>query len=404
MNIVKTSDLKFDIETIKHIEKNKSILETQSEQISKSKITDLDYVKQKINKINKNLIKLCLNLLGLKYDENKINNLAIADLFDYFGKKTNSIYLNTDTIQITNFFDNIENIIKFSEQFEWVIFVKNLCIIYTNENITKIFDKSNNLDSFEFITTSYKQTEQMNRLILSNKIDDYLDNYCLNILDTFKSSDNDTIKKTTKINIYKLIIDNLRRTVVNKNNVIKIHSAIKQTEGDYIYKTINADSNKYIKCLEVGMACGTSAFYILSNLKSTLISVDPFQSTQWESHGIDLLKELDLNSSHELIQKKNFIALPEVLSLYGENSFDFIFIDGWHTFDYTLIDFFYASLLVRVSGSIVIDDALHPGVTKCVQYIRTNYPNFEKLDSPNTVASFKKNANDTREWNYHKNF
>ena len=48
------------------------------------------------------------------------------------------------------------------------------------------------------------------------------------------------------------------------------------------------------------------------------------------------------------------------------DKFDLIFIDGWHTFYYTLVDFFYSNLLLKIGGMIIIDDALHAGVAKCV--------------------------------------
>ena len=39
------------------------------------------------------------------------------------------------------------------------------------------------------------------------------------------------------------------------------------------------------------MAYGISAFYILTNENVNLISIDPFQSTQWNNYGVNLLKE-----------------------------------------------------------------------------------------------------------------
>ena len=96
--------------------------------------------------------------------------------------------------------------------------------------------------------------------------------------------------------------------------------------------------------------------------------------------------------------------MPELLE-DNEEKFDFIFIDGWHTFDYTLLDFFYADKLLRKGGIIIIDDAKHLGVAKCVRYIDTNYRNFyRKLKSHNTIACYKKIGNDERTWNYHKHF
>jgi predicted O-methyltransferase YrrM len=122
------------------------------------------------------------------------------------------------------------------------------------------------------------------------------------------------------------------------------------------------------------------------------------------SYGIKLLKQYDLHKNHKLIQKKSYEALPLLLQKYGEESFDLIFIDGWHTFDYTLIDFFYADKLLKINGIIIIDDALHSGVKKCIDYLNTNYKFYNKIESPITLGAFQKTKNDDREWNFHKNF
>ena len=54
-------------------------------------------------------------------------------------------------------------------------------------------------------------------------------------------------------------------------------------------------------------------------------------------------------------------SIPKFLT---KKPFDFIFIDGWHTFDYTLVDMFYADRLLRIGGYLLIDDALHQGPSK----------------------------------------
>ena len=181
--------------------------------------------------------------------------------------------------------------------------------------------------------------------------------------------------------------------------IIKIDSSIKSFEGKYISDIIKKYNFK--KCLEIGFANGVSAVYILKNINTSLISIDPFQKTQWKDNGRKLVKNLKLNTRHKCIEKKSYEALPELLKKDGNNSFDFIFIDGWHTFDYTLVDFFYSNLLLKIGGIIIIDDALHAGVADCVKYLNSNYKFYEKLVSPNTIASYKKIKDDDREWNFH---
>ena len=193
-----------------------------------------------------------------------------------------------------------------------------------------------------------------------------------------------------------------------ENKLVKINSAINKIESSFLRKIIK--DNKFYLCLEVGMAFGASSLSILlelsnlENKKKKLISIDPFQKTQWNSMGLNLISETGFSQFHTLIEEKSYIALPKLLETY-ENKFQFIFIDGWHTFDYTLVDFFYADKLLEISGIIVIDDAKHSGVNKCVQYIKTNlYQAYRKLNSPNTVACFKKINHDVKNWNFHKNF
>ena len=59
---------------------------------------------------------------------------------------------------------------------------------------------------------------------------------------------------------------------------------------------------------------------------------------------------------------------------------DLAFIDGWHTFDYALIDFFYADRLLNVGGVIMLDDMGYPAVRKLARYILT-HRRYERLGS-----------------------
>lgn len=210
---------------------------------------------------------------------------------------------------------------------------------------------------------------------------------------------NETIKKNIIIKL-KLHLINYFKRVFLENKKLKVHSNIKLTEGNYLIKIIN--DNNFKECLEIGMAYGVSATYMLSIKDVKLTSIDPFQTIQWKSSGLELLKSLKFEKNHKLIEEKSYNVLPTLLK--DNKVYDFIFIDGWHTFDYTLIDFFYADKLIKKGGVIVIDDALHPGVRKFVDYINTNYKWYKKLDSPITLASYEKIKEDDREWNFHKNF
>jgi predicted O-methyltransferase YrrM len=237
--------------------------------------------------------------------------------------------------------------------------------------------------------------------ILLDKNENLFLDYVLNdLVSTFKYY-NKNILDQFLINFNKSIIETFKR-VYTKNKTIKFSSAIYGKEGKFITDLI--DKHELSNCLEIGMAYGISSFYILSVKNTKLISIDPYQKEQWSNNGMNLIKEFNFQKRHKLMEMKNYIALPKLLEK-NQNKFDFIFINGFHTFDYTLLDFFYSNLLLKINGYILIDDALHHGVNKCIEYIKSNYSDsYKKLDSPVTFALFKKINEDKREWNFHKNF
>jgi predicted O-methyltransferase YrrM len=282
------------------------------------------------------------------------------------------------------------------------MFFKNFNPKIKKKDIRKLINKefSFNYDQ-EFIKYIDDIQKQMQFVINTFKIlinnDENL--YLNTMMKYFYSlSDINNNKVVNDITYNKYIIQKFKKIKI-KNQLISIDSNIKDTEGQFISKYSNGN------CLEIGMANGISAFYILSNNNvKHLISIDPFQNEQWKNVGIKFLKEYNMSDRHTLYEKKSYIALPELLNKYGSNYFDLIFIDGWHTFDYTLVDFFYANLLLKIGGMIIIDDVLHAGVKQCVNYILTNYKFYKKIESPNTLYAGIKEKEDNRDWNFHCKF
>jgi len=265
--------------------------------------------------------------------------------------------------------------------------------IYYIDNI----DKKSLKDIINYYNNIFNFHNELYQYFIDKDYDKYIDLYYITIYNNIKSYD---LSKEIKITINKLLLTFLKRTFVNKN-VKKINSSIKNSEGSFISDIIK--KYNYKKCLEVGFAFGISAFYILSNPNTTLISIDPFQKSQWNNYGKKLLKSFDLNKRHKCIEKKSYEALPELLNKIKKDSdkFDFIFIDGWHTFDYTLVDFFYSNLMLKIGGIIIVDDVLHLPVTECIEYLDKNYLFYKKIHSPNTIACYQKIKEDDRVWNFH---
>jgi hypothetical protein len=78
-----------------------------------------------------------------------------------------------------------------------------------------------------------------------------------------------------------------------------------------------------------------------------------------------------------------------------------------HLFDYTLVDIFYADLLCRVGGVILLDDIRHRGVAPVMDYMLTNYPHLQRVEDTicaETMATFVKTAPDSRSWDFHVPF
>ncbi len=266
----------------------------------------------------------------------------------------------------------------------------NYSIKYNIKKEKKLIDYFNNIYSIHTkITKDFINNRNENNFIKYR--------YFINI-QLIKSIGLDNVKEFED-DISLFYVNNFKLKIYNKNDIEKIEANINTLEGNYISNIIQ--KYKFKNCLEIGLAHGISSIYMLKN-KVNLISIDPYQSSQWKNQGLKFIKHLKYDKNHSLIEKKSYVALPELLEKKGEKQFDFIFIDGWHTYDYTLVDFFYSDLLLKNNGVIIVDDALHAGVADFVKYIVTNYPHYKKLESHSSIAVFKKNSDDKRTWDFHK--
>jgi predicted O-methyltransferase YrrM len=164
----------------------------------------------------------------------------------------------------------------------------------------------------------------------------------------------------------------------------KLDSYIPQNEGEFLWRIIR--ENKFQRAIEIGCGFGISSLYICDALSSQPgsqhVMVDPYQSTQWHGVGVYNLKRAGF-SSYRLIEKSSETALPALLES-GEK-FDFAFIDGWHTFEHVLIDFFYLDNLLKPGGIIVFHDTYSHAVNRVLRYI-VNYPNYQVVGVVGSVT------------------
>jgi predicted O-methyltransferase YrrM len=231
----------------------------------------------------------------------------------------------------------------------------------------------------------------------------------------------------------------------------KIHSQIPEEEGLFL-KSLVAEFKPRVS-LEVGLAYGISALFICEALcqqpEARHIVIDPHQVRPGPTHvsfegvGLENLKRAGYESLIEFHDSPSHLALPWLVS--QGLKIDFALIDGWHTFDYASTDFFYIDLLLRPGGVVAIDDTDFPSVWKLCRYIVTNraysvvrclpapknpirlsprvvvqdlatrisrsvsrsmWPlvHNDKLVPYSRCIAFRKEADDTRSWDFDRNF
>jgi hypothetical protein len=158
----------------------------------------------------------------------------------------------------------------------------------------------------------------------------------------------------------------------------KLRDAIDPEEGKFLTEILRKDAS-IVNTLEIGCACGISSLTICEVLKdrpgASHTIIDPNQSTEWDGIGIRNLREAGMNF-FKLIEEKSELALPKLLEI-KEKAFDLVFVDGWHTFDHTLLDCFYATRLLRSGGLLVVDDTHMVAVKRVMDFLKT-YPCYEE--------------------------
>lgn len=161
----------------------------------------------------------------------------------------------------------------------------------------------------------------------------------------------------------------------------KLHSEIDSQEGKFLYRIIEKDPS-VIRTLEIGCGYGLSSLHICAAVSgrpgTAHTIIDPFQNSQWDGVGTKNLEDAGIDF-FELVEMKSEFALPRLLEK-KEGQYDFIFVDGWHTFDHALLDSFCATRLLRVGGYLTLDDANWPSVSRAASYLK-NYPCYEVHDS-----------------------
>lgn len=213
--------------------------------------------------------------------------------------------------------------------------------------------------------------------------------------------------------------------VSDGNETFPLTSFMDQKEGDLLARV--AASVKPATSLEVGFAYGVSTLFICETLAkiggaARHIVVDPFQFSEWRGIGVKNVRAAGYEKFLELREQRSEIALPRLLD---ENTvLDMAVIDGWHTFDHALVDFFYINKMLRVGGVVVLDDSSMSSVGKLVDHVLSygcyrvfaipsgpklwvrrlaHLAGFKRSKWPSAIA-LEKTAPDTRRWDWHEPF
>ena len=127
--------------------------------------------------------------------------------------------------------------------------------------------------------------------------------------------------------------------------------------------------------LEVGCAYGISTLYMCEALAEVggqkHIVIDPLQKDGWNGAGLFAVERAGYLPLVEFHGEPSHQALPK-LEQAGQR-IDLALIDGWHTFDYVLVDFFYIDRMLSVGGVVMFDDTrFYPAIRKVARYVATH--------------------------------
>lgn len=215
-----------------------------------------------------------------------------------------------------------------------------------------------------------------------------------------------------------------RGTVHLDGAELPIGASVTLTEGRFLQRIISRV--KPTQMLEVGLAFGISALFAelalaANGLPYRHIVIDPLQSS-FEEAGLRLLAETGYRDAVEFHDRGSEFALPALA--HEGRKIDLAFIDGWHTFDHTLVDFFYVNRMLKVGGVIVFDDANWPSVARVLSHA-LSYPCYRLLHSAGrgwhrriaaavgtaslaalrpSIVAIEKIAEDERSWTWHSRF
>jgi predicted O-methyltransferase YrrM len=168
-------------------------------------------------------------------------------------------------------------------------------------------------------------------------------------------------------------------------------ASISRAEGEFIQSLIL--KHRPQQTLEVGMAYGVSSMFICDALAQVggrqHTVIDYTEIDGYRSIGLSNVKAAGFDHLLEFFGLRSDEALPRLAD--DGRRIDFALIDGWHTFDYALVDFYYIDKMLNPGGIVALDDADWPAIRKLCRYIATNL-NYSVILPPKTDLPLKLSA------------
>lgn len=173
------------------------------------------------------------------------------------------------------------------------------------------------------------------------------------------------------------ILEELIRTGVSptpQGGSVPLQSHVLADEAEFLSNVVRGLQPR--ATLEIGLAMGCSALAICDAISATPqarhIIMDPRQHAQplWGGIGLHNLSRAGFSPLVDFLEQPSHRGLAQ-LEAEGRRV-QFAFIDGFHTFDYTLVDFFLVDRVLEVGGAVAFDDADWPSVRRVVRYVATN--------------------------------
>ena len=156
-------------------------------------------------------------------------------------------------------------------------------------------------------------------------------------------------------------------------STIPLDYGVSEHEGAMLQRLIREVKPRVT--LEIGFAYGISTLFICEALQEVggerHIVIDPGPVDGWLDVGISNVERAGYTSLLEFHNESSHHALP-ALERAGRRV-GLAVIDGWHTFDYTFVDFFYVDRLLDVGGIVMFDDTeYYPAIRKVARYVATH--------------------------------